>query len=281
MLKADTRLWKETLEDIVYPVLFFALGTWMFKGVPLWQVFTGTCLPWLLRGGIRAARNFGGLWRVEQRRQAAAKRYEWVPLAQPQPIADPAVLPLPCMISSKPGWLFYPLMLIVIWIVIILWMLVWIWQYAGPPVHALVLSLIITLPLSSIWYLAEYQWIEAREEGLTIRSRFRRRSIHWDEARLFAIDATVKTDQTPDRYELSSATTILRWSRKLESSRFTRLSSPIQEYARQMDSLLALIAARTGLPLYDLRDWRLPPLPAPPYPPTFSLNEPQPNVPKA
>ena len=68
----------------------------------------------------------------------------------------------------------------------------------------------MTLLVSLQPYLDCYRWIEVRDEGLTIRTLFRRQSIRWHEARLFAIDATVKTTELPDHYELSSATTILR-----------------------------------------------------------------------
>jgi hypothetical protein len=132
------------------------------------------------------------------------------------------------------------------------------------------------------------KWIEGREDGLTIRTLFRRQSILWEEARLFAIDAIVKTTEAPNRYELFGATTMLRWSRELTPSPWTRLSSPFPEYSQQVDGLLALIAGKTGLPLYDLRDWEAEPQPAPPYlppplppyPPPFSPDEALAHVPE-
>jgi len=266
MLKTDTRLWQETLTTIAFCVLFFGLGTLIFKGVPLWQVITGAGLVALVRGLWLAVRDFKGLWRGEQRRQAAAKRREWVPLADPQPAANPPLLPLPAVISSNPGWLTFPLNVAVIWILLILSQLLLFWPPHGSFVHLLQLNLVIALPLSVLAQLTECRWIEVSEEGLTIRTLFRRQSIRWHEARLFAIDAKVKTTELPDHYELSSATTILRWSRKLTYSRLTRFSSPFQDYSQHMESLLALIGARTGLPLYDLCDWEVLPLPAPPAP---------------
>lgn len=271
MLKTDTRLWQETLTTIAFFVLFFGLGALIFKGVPLWRVITGAGLSALLRGVWLAFRDFKGLWRVEQRRQAAARRHEWVPLADPQPAADPALLPLPAAISSNPSLVTFPLLVVVIWIAILISQLVFFWPPHGPFVHLLTLNLVIALPLSVVVQLSTYCWIEVSEEGLTIRTLFRRQSIRWQEARLFAIDATVKTTALPDHYELSSATTILRWSRELTYPHLTRFSSPFQEYSQHMESLLALIVARTGLPLYDLRDWELLPLPDPPAPPAPEL----------
>lgn len=269
MLKTDTRLWQETLTTIASPVLFFGLGTLIFKGVPLWQVITGAGLFAFLRGVTLAVRGFKGLWRVEQRRQAAAKRHEWVPLASPQPTADPALLPLPAVLSSNPGWVQFPLLVGVSWLVVMLGLFMGFWPSDGPLVHLLALSLVVALPVSVHWQLSLYRWIEVSEEGLTIRTLFRRQRIRWQEARLFAIDAKGKTSELPEHYELSSATAILRWSRERTSSRLTRFSSPFQDYSQHMESLLTLIRMKTGLPLYDLREWELvtpPALPAPEYP---------------
>jgi hypothetical protein len=155
---------------------------------------------------------------------------------------------------------------VVVWTAFIIGLFVWFWPYAGPFVHLLELSLGIALPLSVVGQFTMYRWIEVSEEGLTIRTLFRRQRICWQEARLFAIDAMVKTTEVPDRYELSSATTILRWSQVLKYSRLTRFSSSFEEYSQQMEGLLALIGARTGLPLYDLREWELVPQAAAPEP---------------
>jgi hypothetical protein len=212
-----------------------------------------------------AFRGFKGLWRVEQRRQAAAKRKEWVPLARYQPAAHPTLLPLPSVLSSNPSWVNFPLIVVVAWTAFMIGLLAF-WPSDGPFVHLLELSLGMALPLSVVAQLTMYDWIEVSEEGLTIRTFFRRQRIGWQEARLFAIEATVKTTEPPNRYELSSATTILRWSRELKYSRLTHFSSPFQDYSQQMESLLALIGARTGLPLYDLREWELLPQPAAPAP---------------
>ncbi|HEY7122335.1 MAG TPA: hypothetical protein VH540_00150 [Ktedonobacterales bacterium] len=269
MLKPDTRLWQETLTTIALPVLFFGLGTLLFKGVPLWHVITGAGLFAFLRGLMLAVRGFKGLWRVEQRRQAAAKLREWVPLANPQPTADPALLPLPVVLSSNPAWLAFPLLVVLIWIVLVIGVLVWFWPEAGSFAHLLELSLAIALPVSAVAQLSQYRWIEVSEEGLSIRTLFRRQRIYWHEARLFAIDATVKTTELPNRYELSSATTILRWSREQNDSLLTHFSNSYAVYSQHMESLLALIGAQTSLPLYDLRDWELvppPALPTPDYP---------------
>ncbi|HEY7355039.1 MAG TPA: hypothetical protein VH590_01190 [Ktedonobacterales bacterium] len=189
----------------------------------------------------------------------------------PQPVAAPAAGALPGIISSRPGWFALLITPPLIWIGILVLLTLFVWGFEGSYIPTLLFSAALTVPLSILACLSSYRWIEIREDGLTIRTLFRRRTISWQDARLFAIDATVETNKTPDRYELSSATTILRWSREQEPSRWTKPSSPFPEYTQQMDALLALIAGRTGLPLYDLRDWQLPPLPAPPGPVYRSL----------
>ena len=287
MLKTDVRLWWEPLEAIVYPVIFLALGSWLFQGLPPWQAFLSGGVFWALRNVIFAVRSFRGLWRAERWRLAASRQAPWVPLAWPQPAPALAALPLPRVIFSRPGRPAYVILPLLIWGLSVI-SLSWFWLADGPFVNKLLLSACLALPLSMIG-LADYKRIEVHEEGLTIRTLFSRKSIHWRDARLFAIDAEIKPDTIPDHYELSSATTILRWSRELKPSRLTRLSSPFPEYAQQMDGLLALICARTGLPLYDLRDWgsqkQLPPvympLPVPQYPPPFSPDGQHPNIPNA
>lgn len=57
-------------------------------------------------------------------------------------------------------------------------------------------------------------------------------------------------------YELSSSTDIARWTLVLHPNLFGMgmvSAVPFDEYKRQMQALNALIVARTGLPLYDLR----------------------------
>ena len=287
MLKTDVRLWREPLEAIVYPAVFFALGSWLFQGLPPWQAFLSAGVFWALRIVILAVRRFRGLWRAERLRQAASRQAPWIPLAWPQPESGLAALPLPRVIFSRPGWPAYVILPFLVWGLIV-FALSWFWSADGPFVNKLIFSACLALPLSMIG-LADYKRIEVREEGLTIRTLFSRKSIHWQDARLFAIDTEVKPDKIPDQYELSSATTILRWSRELKPSRLQGLSTTFPEYAQQMDGLLALICARTGLPLYDLRDWGsqkqvppgyLPP-PIPQYPPPFSPDGQHPNVPNA
>ena len=256
MLKADTRPWKKTLGVYAPDVLFMTLSFWLFRGIPLWEAFIGTCIFCLVFGGWQDIRKFVRLRRAEQRRQAAITNSQQVPLAQPQPAPDPTVLPLPLVIFSRPGWLAYLVAPLVAWVIILAFLFFFFWQYQNPLV-LLLSSVIVAVPVGIGTALSAYTWIEVGEEGMTTRTLFSRRTVRWHDASLFAIDAIVEPDKTPHHYELSSATAILRWSREQKPSRLTRLSSPFPEYVQQMDGLLMLIAGKTGLPLYDLRDWKL------------------------
>jgi hypothetical protein len=111
------------------------------------------------------------------------------------------------------------------------------------------------LCLTSI--LRDRERVEATPEGLFVSvetAPARTRSIRWDEARLFAIYQGKETGESIE-YELSGPVTILRWHRLKQTrwSSWRKPALPFYEYDRQMEALLALIAARTGLPLYDLR----------------------------
>src|SRR5262249_36848797 len=61
----------------------------------------------------------------------------------------------------------------------------------------------------------------------------------------------------PIVYELSSAHDVVRWAWMRQNNRrvifFAQPTVSAEEYERQMQALLSLIAAKTGLPLYDLR----------------------------
>lgn len=258
MLKRDSRFWKEMLGGYAYVVLFFTLGLWILKGDPLWQAFIASCIGsfifcfvlgagWIIPDFVRQRR-------AERRRQAAVSHSQPIPFFQLQKPENATALTLPLVISAKPGWLSYLIATIVMWVLLLPFLLGF-WGFKGSFVPTLVFGLAFSFLSSMVLQRDQYRRIEADEEGLTIHTYFSHQSILWREARLFAIDATVKLDQVPDRYELSSATTILRWSRELAPS-LTKLSCPFTEYARQMDGLLALIAVKTGLPLSDLRDWR-------------------------
>lgn len=99
--------------------------------------------------------------------------------------------------------------------------------------------------------------IEATSEGLSLSvgtASGKTLCVRWNEAQLFAIYIG-KEKEEAIKYELSSSTAIVRWRRLNQERWFSWLKPalPFDEYDRQMDALLSLIAAKTRLPLYDLR----------------------------
>jgi hypothetical protein len=101
------------------------------------------------------------------------------------------------------------------------------------------------------------QQIEVTEHGLCTRYGERTGRVMWEEAHLFALYGTFGAQKSRAvlTYELSSAREIVRWIWVQRKTYVLGLKPtiPLDEYNRQMQALLSLIAARTGLPLYDLR----------------------------
>jgi hypothetical protein len=80
----------------------------------------------------------------------------------------------------------------------------------------------------------------------------------WYEARLFAMYGTFGAQKSGAAitYELSSARDIVRWTWFLRKTYWVDIEPMMShdEYNRQMQALLSLVTAKTGLPLYDLRE---------------------------
>lgn len=96
--------------------------------------------------------------------------------------------------------------------------------------------------------------IRATEDGLTIRSS-ESRTMRWEDARVFALVDGFRRPGSTSTYMLSSGKSAIRWTR-LARTRWYSVIVPIisdEEYQRQMDALQSYIAARTDLPLLDLR----------------------------
>ena len=93
-----------------------------------------------------------------------------------------------------------------------------------------------------------YDWFK------TTSGPFWKWGIPWSEARLFAIREG-KHGASQVRYELSCPLKVVTFSRIVRPRWWAlyRPAQPFGEYNAQMDALLALISARTGLLLYDVR----------------------------
>lgn len=207
---------------------------------------------------------------INLRRQAAAGRGGLlIPLAAAQPIPNDAALPLPFTITLGPGRgrsfaiggglsLLFPLAFL---------LLTFTSGLDSPgnlnttftiTLYALILGITIgfAILISVVLIWTGHQQITATEEELTVRQGTRIYHTSWREARLFAITRSVKRTGPPTFYELSGAATFTLLIRLRQGTLFPpnfKPALPFDEYDRQMDALLSLIAAKTGLPLYDLR----------------------------
>lgn len=216
----------------------------------------------MVLGGVITLMEAPRWQRFEQRRQAAASTaHDTSYLAAVQPAPDEAALPLPFTIEIKPNLLriilFFGCMMLAINGCV----------FALPNAsHAIFISLIVTssvlLILIILSFIVLRQSIGITEQGMRIESTIIVQRIRWQDVRLFAIlsaNLLSKKNHLTGGYELSSPGTIVRWMRLSPGVRFSlfrfmlKPALPFDEYDRQMDALLSLIAAKTGLPLYDLR----------------------------
>lgn len=241
-------------------------------------------LPFLMiTGAILLVKQGRGWDVVNERRQIAAA---WglasgIPPATPQPLPSAESLPERFVLNLKTNWFaFVALPFLAGGLLFV------IWAYFG-----LSLGLLLGEPLRESLQLAVSFWafalvltftvianvtrlalsperIEVTYEGLSvtgvpsvwrktsrpIRTPNRTRMVSWEEARLFAIRSG-KPGAAQIRYELSSPVTEVTF-RRIVRPRFWSLYRPAQpfdQYSAQMDAVLSVISAHTGLPLYDVR----------------------------
>lgn len=210
-------------------------------------------------------------WRqINRRRQAAASGIHGAaPLAVIQPFPDEAALPLPAVIVHKEsrlreivwfsavsivgytlltfiddfllrngGWAAFFTDMRIIWPGGLGYLVGWL---AGASVASLMRS--------------PYTQLEISTFGLTLSTPTRTKLVRWREARLFAVRGPRTSFSKAVTYELASAKKVVTWKplRQLHWWSIERPVVPFEEYQRQTEALLSLIAARTHLPLYDVR----------------------------
>ena len=212
--------------------------------------------------------------RLEQRRQTATRGDQSL-LAAEQPMSDANALPLPTTIEQRPNWavlLAIPGMIIILTIVFVLVIINLLPQTlpshrpvpSFAPIIIAVVTIFIMLLISGLLVAAMYfrvrQQITVTQDGILIFGFRKIHAIRWDQARLFAIIGLygAKKYKTPFFFELSNADEVIRWNWMRKSNHriifFAKPTIPQADYDRQMQALNSLIAAKTGLPLNDLRE---------------------------
>ncbi len=226
----------------------------------------------------------GRYWkRFEQRRNRAARGDQSL-LSEEQPALDEAALSLPLTIQSRissPENFFLPTIAAIVITIIVGGVIGFLAGFTsifspsnvlsfvlrGLAILVLVLVMLFAMVFLVLVLSRTDQRIELTEQGMTIRQGGRAHSVAWDEARFFTIEGVYGANRSlsPRVYQLASANDILKWTyqRRRSPQRSGLLYRPIlaikpttsyEEYERQMQALPALVVAKTGLALYDLRD---------------------------
>lgn len=254
---------------IFYADPFFAL-LWLYSFYPLVYIVQGK--PWRV---------------LEKKRQEAA-RYN-LSLSLPTQIPfrqDFSDVPARFMIRLRRRWLTTWVLAIVggLYLALIVLFLYASWQdMMSLMLHqqeSLILALLltalnITIVLVSIvslvitLFFTSRQYLIATRDGLISRLGFHFSYISWEQARLFAVIGEGETKKHRDIffYELSSEDAVIRWSSlpKRGGAQGTpsatigatgwlaQADSSEGKYQQDIQTLISIVAVRTGLPLYDLR----------------------------
>lgn len=201
----------------------------------------------------------------QQRLRNAAKGY-WqrgeavvVPLIEPQPIPDAGALSLPTIIRMRPHWRLHIPVYIGLFVIFIA-LLVVAWNSGSPAAPGLTIAeggfgLVVYAGLILLLATSASSSLVVSEEGISLRQSGFTQRVHWDESRLFALVVGARHSPATLGYELGGTRSAVRWMQRLRPTwyAFSRPELPFEVYDRKMRALLSLIAARTKLPLYDVR----------------------------
>ena len=204
--------------------------------------------------------------RIEKLRFAAAKGDRTLQ-ADEQPVPDAFALSLPTTIRLQPSkWLILQMLGWTVVLVLLIAGAFNLFRNAFATFTAtnflsfLAFFVFIVALICGLFFvfilISQRQRIEITGQGLSVKSFGGHGKIKWNEARLFARYPTFgdRKSKRTITYELSSTTDIIRWTWIQRKSVLSSMEPaiPLAAYHQQMQALLSLIAAKTGLPLYDL-----------------------------
>ena len=215
-------------------------------------------------------------WKRQERRRQEAARGAQNLLAAEQPVPSDSALSLPITIAQRPNRVILLIPgLVAVLAIVFAFSIVYVYPQSLSPHHPVPLSTLYAIAgvaiiavallgglLFAVTYYRVRQQITVTQDGILMLGVRKVHSMRWDEARLFAIDGLngAKKVNEPFLFELSSTNEVIRWNWLRKSTRriifLAKPTVPRAEYERQMHALNSLIAARTGLPLYDLREKR-------------------------
>jgi hypothetical protein len=188
-----------------------------------------------------------------------------LPRAEPQPLPDENMLSLPCTFKLRRNWRGMAAtsgaVALVAWVLLgatfvrILTPVSVIGWLGSTIICALCISAMVLLLLIKFTPL---QWLEVTDEGVISYESGNPKTLCWEEIRLFVISSNQSKEEPPGRYQLfrkhgPGLALDVRRSPRQSLFQMEKPSLPFDEYDRQMNGLLSVIVAKTGLPLYDLR----------------------------
>jgi hypothetical protein len=129
------------------------------------------------------------------------------------------------------------------------------WQDLGGPA-AVVESALAAFSLA-FTFTSGRETLTVSEDGVSLhKRRGLNPSIKWSDMRLFAIASNSgRQDPKVIVFTIAGPDGFVMWPyvKRMAWDIYLRPTIPCEQYERQMEALLSLIAVRTGLPLYDLR----------------------------
>jgi NADH:ubiquinone oxidoreductase subunit 3 (subunit A) len=210
--------------------------------------------------------------RLDKRRSLAVLGDQSM-LATEQPVPNVNALPLPISIELRPPNRFYYIWLGAIIVGgltggIIVPFLFHTGNHTGNHSSLIVLIIVLAilvavliLMLAILFFILRKQMryqVHVDEQGISVSYSKITTRVDWNTARLFTVNA-VKKPRRPRVYELANEDTLVRWMWVQRDSTplfIFRPTIPQEEFDRQMQGLLEVVAGKTHLPLYDISEPR-------------------------
>ena len=203
---------------------------------------------------------------LDRQREAAALG-EVQKLAQEQPSTEADTFSLPLRIQHIPRNGMWIVLLYIYTVVFLILEIVFIslTLQSRDANKDLDVQIAIIFPVTLVvlwvgtWLYRSQQWLEVTDDGLSFRTLISKRTIRWRDALLFAVHLPISASRpifaTDDIYEVSSARSIIHWTWKKGwfPSQVVRTRVHPETQQQQMQGLLSIIRAKTGLSLYDFR----------------------------